>query len=370
MSTSTGADRTLAASASALERIRALDVAVLMGGESSEREVSLWTGAAVVDALRRPPAEGERSGPRRVIPVRLEPDGTWIVDDRPMSALDALRSLGGDCVHFLALHGGRGENGTVQGLLESLGRAHTGSGVEASALCMNKHATRLLLREAGVPVARGRRVTPGEWRNARAALAKELGALSETGYSVKPTRGGSSVATTLLEEAGGLGSALDAVFATGDDAIVEERIRGAETTCGVLGLRGRALIALPPVEIVPKAGAFFDFEEKYSKDGAQEFCPPRSLAPRTVERIRELARTAFEAAACEGHARIDFMIPRTPDGREGEPIALEINTLPGMTARSLLPLAAKAAGVSFRALCLEIVGLALDRSMRDGERRS
>lgn len=362
MKIETRPDTTCVASAAALERIGATSVAVLMGGGSSEREVSLWSGAAVLGALRAAPETGERRGPARVHAVELAPDGRWIVEGRAQSALEALDRLGGDCLYFLALHGGKGEDGTIQGLLEALGRAHTGSGVEASALCMNKQATRLVLREAGVSVARGRLVLPGEWRARRSAVLEELARLSTSGYSVKPNRGGSSVATALLDGPELLAPSVEAVFATGDDALVEQRIRGAESTCGVLGNRGAALRALPPVEIVPKAGRFFDYEEKYSKSGAEEHCPPRSLEPHTVERIRELACRAYGAAGCDGYARIDFMIPRANDGAVGEPVALEINTLPGMTARSLLPLAAGTEGLSFRRLCLEILGLALDRA--------
>lgn len=344
--------------------LKSLEVAVLMGGTSSEREVSLRSGDAVARALAEPDAG--TSGPVRVRRVELASDGRWIVDGRADGALEALRALPASTVFFLALHGGRGEDGTVQGLLDALGRVHTGSGVEASALCMNKHLTRLALADAGVRVARGRLVTPAEWRSRREALLVEFSRLSTTGFSVKPNRGGSSVATSLLDQPEGLASAIETVLATHDDALVEERILGAESTCGVLGNRGGELRALTPVEIVPKSGRFFDYQEKYSDGGAQEFCPPRSFHPNTIARLRALAARAHAAAGCDGYSRVDFMIPRDASGTEGEPVALEINTLPGMTARSLLPLAAGVEGLSFRALCVEFIALALERAAARG----
>jgi D-alanine-D-alanine ligase len=225
---------------------------------------------------------------------------------------------------------------------------------------MDKHATRLVLRDAGVSVAAGRRIQAHAWRTRSAELLAEVSALSTRGYSVKPNRGGSSVATFLLDGPAELERSIEAVLATGDDALVEQRIHGGETTCGVLGNARGELVALPPVEIVPKDGRFFDYQEKYSAGGAAEHCPPKSFSPETCARIQARALQAFRAAGCDGYARIDFMIPRDDAGRAGEPVALEINTLPGMTARSLLPLAANAAGLSFRALCLEILALALE----------
>jgi D-alanine-D-alanine ligase len=336
-------------------------VAVLMGGRSSEREVSLWSGRAVHEALARASSEPLRVDPSRVHAVEISSGGTWIVDGRERASHEAVAELGSDCVYFLALHGGEGEDGTVQGFLRALGRVHTGSGVEASALCMNKHHTRLVLESSGLRVARGALVTHARWREDRDRVLREIAELSTSGYSVKPCRGGSSVATSLFDDAKKLAPAIDAVFATGDEALVEERIRGAEATCGVLGNSGGELRALTPVEIVPKEGRFFDYQEKYAAGGAEEHCPPKTLSATTTRRIRELATRAHAAAGCDGYSRVDFMVPRGAGGEDGEPVVLEINTLPGMTARSLLPLAARAEGLDFRALCIELLALALDR---------
>ncbi len=331
------------------EALRASTVAVLLGGRSSEREVSLRSGAAVLRALERAPLE-------RLVALEIEPDGRWKIEGRALPALEALAELPRETLFFLALHGGEGEDGSIQGLLETQGLRYTGSGVGASALCMDKQHTRAVLAAAGLRVARGRLVHPLEWRTQRAPLLAELSALSQSGFVVKPNRGGSSVDTFVLEDGLGLEPRVSRVLATGDQALVEERIRGIETTCAVLGNARGELRALPPVEIVPKEGRFFDYEEKYSAQGAQEFCPPRSIPEATTQRLRELALRAHRAAGCDGYSRTDFFVPA-----EGEPVVLEINTLPGLTDRSLLPLAAAQDGFSFSELCLEILALALER---------
>jgi D-alanine-D-alanine ligase len=344
------------------QHVAASSVAVVLGGRSSEREVSTWSGDAILRALAAQPEGAGARGPKRVERVEIAADGAWIVGGCSMTAVEALARLVPEHVFFLALHGGQGEDGTLQGLLESVGAVHTGSGVEASALCMNKHLARLALHAEGVRVAEGALVRGQRWRTDRDGVLAEARAFAASGLSVKPNRGGSSVATTLLDGIEGLPAAIETVLTTGDDALVEARIRGAEATCAVLGNRGGPLRALPPVEIVPKAGRFFDYEEKYAQGGALEFCPPRNLTRATVARIGASALAAYRAAGCDGYARIDFMIPRDARGDEGEPVALELNTLPGMTARSLLPQAALAAGLSFRELCLELLALALDRA--------
>jgi D-alanine-D-alanine ligase len=333
-------------------------VVVLSGGSSGERAVSLRTAAAIAGALR----VQDGRGPAEVRAVEIGTGGGWTIDGREESAAAFLARAPRDTVFFLGLHGGAGENGTIQGLLASSGFAHTGSGVAASALCMNKHWTRLVLQAAGLTTATARLVEAGEWGVARAAVLEELARFGSDGWSVKPNCGGSSVSTFLLAADADPAAAIDAVLATGDAALVEARIRGVETTCGVLGNAAGAARALTPVEIVPHAGRFFDYEEKYSSAGADEHCPPRSLAATACERLRELALRAHRAAACDGYSRTDFIVPRDASGAAREPVVLEINTLPGMTDRSLLPQAAAAEGLDFRSLCLEILALALERA--------
>jgi len=324
-------------------------VAVLLGGRSGERDVSLKSGAAVLRALT-----GDALA--RVVALELEPDGRWQLEGRSLTALEALAALPRGTLVFLALHGGEGEDGTIQGLLQTQGFVHTGSGVGASALCMHKQHTRAVLAASGLRVARGRLVHHHEWSAGRARLLPELAALSTTGFVVKPNRGGSSVDTFVLDGAEGLEARIARVLESGDQALVEERLQGIETTCAVLGNASGELRALPPVEIVPKPGRFFDYEEKYSAAGAQEFCPPRSIPDATAQQLCELALRAHRAAGCDGYSRTDFFVPP-----EGEPVVLEINTLPGLTDRSLLPLSASVAGLAFPELCLELLALALER---------
>jgi D-alanine-D-alanine ligase len=330
-------------------KLRVRTVAVLLGGRSPEREVSLRSGAAVLRALAGGSVE-------RLLSLEIEPDGRWKFEGRSLPALEALGAVPRGTLFFLALHGGEGEDGSIQGLLATQGFLHTGSGVGASALCMDKQHTRAVLAAEGLRVARGRLVRPHEWRAARARILAEIGEFGAGGCVVKPNRGGSSVDTFVVDDARQLEARITRVLATGDLALVEERIVGIEATCAVLGNARGELRALPPVEIVPKQGRFFDYEEKYSAEGAAEFCPARSLSAAVCAELSELALRAHRAAGCDGYSRTDFFVPA-----EGAPVVLEINTLPGLTDRSLLPLSAAVQGYTFPELCLELLALALER---------
>jgi D-alanine-D-alanine ligase len=331
-------------------KLRACTVAVLLGGRSSEREVSLRSGTAVLRALAGGSVEG-------LLALEIEPDGRWKFEGRSLSPLEALAAVPRGTVFFLALHGGEGEDGSIQGLLATQGFLHTGSGVGASALCMDKQHTRAVLAAEGLRVARGRLVRPTEWRASRARVLAEIAEFAAGGCVVKPNRGGSSVDTFVVDDARQLEARITRVLETGDLALVEERIRGIEATCAVLGNARGELVALPPVEIVPKPGRFFDYDEKYSSKGAEEHCPPRSIPAAGTQLLRELALRAHRAAGCDGYSRTDFFVPP-----EGDPVVLEINTLPGLTDRSLLPLSASVEGMSFPELCLELLALALERN--------
>ncbi len=350
------------------QRLSTSTVAVLLGGTSSEAEVSKRTGAAVLRALHTRPGASALPLPARVVALEIESDGRWTLEGHSASAAATLQRLPRGTLVFLALHGGAGEDGRVQGLLELEGWTHTGSGVAASALCMDKAHTKAVLAAAGLRVARGRPVRADEWRASREALLRELASFAARGLVVKPNRGGSSVDTFVLDDARGLESAVARVLETGDDALVEERIRGHETTCGVLGNARAGARALPPVEIVPKPGRFFDYQEKYNASGATEHCPPQNLSAACCARLEELALAAHRAAGCDGYSRTDFFVPRDAAGAEEEPVVLEINTLPGLTDRSLFPQAAAAAGLGYAEMCLELLALALERE--DAERRA
>lgn len=336
--------------------LRGRPVVVLAGGRSTEREVSLRSGVAVRDALV------SQRGPKGLASlelVEIAADGRWLREGVAVDPARCVNELPKDAIYFLALHGGEGEDGTIQGFLTSAGRAYTGSGVGASAIAMDKSATRSALSAAGMRVAPGRLVQAFSWSRDRERDLDELRGLGGAGWFVKPNRGGSSVNTYSVTDAAELRAAIDAVHAAGDSALVEARIPGTEATCGVLGnaLDARAL---PPVEIVPRGDRFFDYQQKYDDDGAEELCPPRSLDERTCAALADGALTAHRALGCEGYSRTDFIVPTAG----GPPVVLEVNTLPGLTARSLQPQAAAVIGLGFAGLCLEVLrlGLEADRS--------
>ncbi|MDD2460751.1 MAG: D-alanine--D-alanine ligase [Kiritimatiellia bacterium] len=289
-------------------------VAVIMGGTSSERDVSLRSGAAVVDGLKAAGYDAR--------PVVLERDG-----------LEGLPE-GTEAV-FIALHGGYGENGGVQADLDRLGVPYTGPGAAASRITIDKIATKRVLEQAGVPTAPYEVLTCG---------------MSETALPlpvvVKPPRDGSSVGITKVSDATAWPAALAAARAVDGqgEVLVETYIPGREWTVGVL-----AGEALPVVEIQAPKG-WYGFQEKYTQ-GVTRYVFPQAEADRPlVAACQVLALVAFEAVGCRGVSRVDFRV--TPDGR---PYVLEINTVPGFTATSLLPKAAAQAGLSFSALCARLL---------------
>jgi D-alanine-D-alanine ligase len=333
-------------------------VVVLSGGRSSEREISLQTGRELVAALE---LRQERLADLRA--VEIDERGRWVLDGRALTPAEALQQLPEDTIYFLGLHGGEGENGAIQGLLEASDRAFTGSGVGASALCMNKFAARETCRAVGIRVAEAVLIGSSRWRGERESCLAACEALGPAGWFVKPNEGGSSVATRLVSDASQLAPAIEEALATGDRALVEARVEGVECSCGVLGNADGELRALPPIEIRPHAGRFFDYEEKYSEGGADELCPAESFGDQTARRVMQLALEAHSITRCEGYSRTDFIVPA-----DGEPVFLEVNTLPGFTARSLFPQEAQVVGIEFPDLLLEILELAAQRQVSRGER--
>lgn len=342
-------------------------VAVLMGGRSSEREVSLSSGRMVLAALARPGSDDDRRGPARVIGVEILADGRWRVGKRVLMPGEAITMLADVDVFFSALHGGEGENGSLQGFLTCSDMPFTGSGVIASAVSMDKVFARELVQARGVRVAPAVALARADWprtgwEGASLALRTELEPLVERGCVVKPRRGGSSVGCSIVRGAIEFQHALERAFEEGPDVVVEAFVSGVETTGGILQAPDGELLALPPVEIRPR-GAFFDYHEKYAEDGALELCPPRSFDARTCDLVRARALAAHQALGCEGYSRTDFIVP----AEGGEPVFLETNTLPGLTPRSLLPRSAAAAGIDYRTLCLWITANGIARK---GERRN
>jgi D-alanine-D-alanine ligase len=288
-------------------------VAVLMGGLSAERSVSLRSGAACALAL-----EGEGY---RVSRVDV---------DRDLS--DALSHLKPD-VAFNALHGRFGEDGVVQGILEMLQIPYTHSGVLASSLAMQKDRAKAVMKAAGVPVAEG--ITISRFEAAKAHVMKPP-------YVVKPVNEGSSVGVILVREdhSHPPQELARADWPYGDVVLVERYIPGRELTCAVMADR-----ALGVIDIQPAAGNFYDFESKYAKGGSIHVLPAKIL-PNIYHLVQKLALTAHQSLGCRGVSRADFRYDDTPNG-SGEVICLEVNTQPGMTETSLVPELAAHEGIGF-----------------------
>lgn len=293
-------------------------VAVLFGGKSAEREVSLKSGSAVLAALLRQGVDAYAFDP---------------------AAQDLNELKAYDCI-FNALHGRYGEDGTIQGVLTLMNIPFTGSGVMASSVGMDKWRTKLLWRALNIK-------TPDfEVVNAQsnfAEIEKKLG----LPLFVKPANEGSSIGITKVKEKGGLEAAF--LLASKADPLVlaEKYIGGGEYTVGILGDK-----ALPIVRIVPK-NEFYDYEAKYLREDTQYLCPC-GLSAETESKIQQEALQAFRAIGCSGWGRVDFLMDE-----DGNHYFLEVNTSPGMTDHSLVPMAAKAAGISFDALVTIILSLSL-----------
>ena len=300
--------------------------AVLCGGDGAEREVSLRSGAAIHIALSEAGIPAER------------------VD---LTSLDQVKELAGFDRAFIVMHGDWGEDGELQGRLEAAGIPYTGSGPEACALAMDKWRARGLFERAGLRVPKGRLLTSGEVDPA--ALREALG----PDIVVKPCRGGSTVGVSIVKRATGeaLEQAVDLARRSYDsDVLFEEYIEGRELTVAVWERDGAAE-ALPVIEIVPKAG-FYDYANKYTS-GATDYLVPAPLDPDAAARVAEAAVSAHTALGCRAYSRADFRLP--PDG---VPYILEINTAPGMTATSLVPKAAQAAGMSLSDFAARILQMA------------
>ena len=297
-------------------------VAVLQGGSSSEREVSLRSGAAVLAALQR----------RGVDAVAVDPK------ERPLTALldDGIDRS------WIALHGPGGEDGTVQGALEYLGVPYTGSGVLGSAICMDKLRTKRLVAAVGIATADSVELRgPEDFEIAVQRLGLPM--------IVKPATQGSSVGMSKVDSAAQLPTAFAAAVATDAQVFAEPWLAGPEYTVGIL--QGAALPAIR----IETPNTFYDYEAKYLRNDTQYHCPA-GLSLEAERHMAALARGAFAAAAGEGWGRVDFMMDVT-----GRPLLLEINTVPGMTDHSLVPMAAAAAGIDFDTLVWRVLETSFTR---------
>jgi D-alanine-D-alanine ligase len=296
-------------------------VAVLMGGASAEREISLRSGNGVLEALRSAGVDA----------FSFDPSERALVD---LKAQRAARC-------FIALHGRFGEDGCVQGALELLGIPYTGSGVMASAIAMDKVMTKRVWLAEGLPTPRYVRLGMGEQARERVREVPDTLGLP---LIVKPPREGSSIGVTKVMGYSQMQAAVELAARYDPDVLCEEFIDGDEVTCPVIGSGAQAR-ALPVVKIVAPDGAY-DFDNKYNKTDTQ-YLIPSGLTPEQDLEVQRVTLAAYHALGCRGWGRADLMI-RASDGK---PFLLEMNTSPGMTSRSLVPKSAEAAGISYPHLC-------------------
>jgi len=331
-------------------------VAVLLGGRSSEHEVSLASARSVLDAL-----DPERYD---AVTVEIGRDGRWelgtgetdgsVAETLPVPTAKVPATLGEVDVVFPVLHGPFGEDGTVQGLLELAGVPYVGAGVLGSALAMDKDLFKSVMRDRGIPVTRNITLRRGQ--------APE----SPFGYPVfvKPARLGSSVGISKVSSEEELPAAVELAFGHDEKVLVEEFVNGTEVECGVLG-NDEPLASLPG-EIVShgfEGADWYDYSAKYDEGGMDLIVPPR-LPQETVERVQELAVRAFVAGDCEGMARVDFFVRN-----DEEVLVNELNTIPGFTATSVYAKLFEASGIPYPELVDRLVQLALERHERRAKLR-
>lgn len=280
-----------------------LRVAVLMGGESTEREISLISGKGVIENLDR---------------KKYEVEGVILPEEKEklFNKFDVV---------FIAMHGIGGEDGKVQGFLETMGLKYTGCGVLASAIGMDKKIFKKIMEREDILMAKDTDKVP---------------------CVVKPANGGSSVGVKIVKEEKDLQKAIEEVKKYDKKILIEEYLKGIEVSCGILGEE-----MLPVIEIRPK-NDFFDYESKYSESGAEEICPAE-ISDELTKQIQEITKKVFETIGGRGFGRVDFIV------KDGVPYVLEINTIPGLTPNSLLPKEAKAAGYSYSQMLDKIIELAI-----------
>ena len=307
-------------------------IGVLMGGYSSEREISLRSGTAVAESLKRQGGE--------VVSIDIT-----VRDKEKITSL--VRSYILD-VAFIALHGRLGEDGAIQSILEEIGVPYTGSGVEASRLALDKVLAQDLFQKSGIQV-------PAHISLYKQEAAHHAGLIQAIDFYpvvVKPAREGSSIGISLVRAPEGLAEALQKAWKYDDKVLIEQYIQGRELTVGILGDE-----ALAPIEIRPKA-EFFDFKAKYSS-GATEYIVPAHLPQELADKVRQSALAAHRALGCADLSRVDFIL-----AENNAYYVLEVNTIPGFTSTSLLPKAARVMGIDFDRLCLQLAGLAYGKKKK------
>lgn len=302
-------------------------IGVLMGGDSSEREISLKSGKAVYESLKLAGLD--------VVPIDIKTH-----DRQPNIRL--LKDSGIQCA-FIAMHGIFGEDGQLQSILEDVNIPYTGSGVKASHLAMDKAASHEIFENAGLNVPKYKVLNKKTYQPGIGGLDFPFPVV------VKPSANGSSVGLSIVDHPNGLADAIGLAFSFDDTIIIEEFIKGRELTVGIL-----EDAALPVIEIVPKK-RFFDYEAKY-QSGMTDYKVPACLDKALVEKVQEAGLAAHRSLGCEGYSRVDIIL-----NENNLPFVLEVNSIPGMTATSLLPKAAGVSGIGFGQLCIKLIVLALNK---------
>ncbi len=338
-----------------------MKIAVVCGGLSNERDVSITSGTCVARALREKghkvvlvdlyygysgsyddPAElFEREQEDVAYSVKEEtPDIEKILAQGDGSRIgkNVLEICKAADISFLALHGEDGENGKLQATMDMHGIKYTGSGYLGSAIAMNKEVTKIMLRSSGIPVPEGVVLSKGEY--------------AEVGFPcvVKPCSGGSSVGTSMVGSKSEYAAALELAFKYEDHVLVERFIKGRELTVGVMGGK-----AMPVIEIIPKAG-WYDYKNKYQAGLTEEICPA-PISAEDTERVQRLAERVHTALMIDVYCRADFLM----DNKSGELYCLEANTLPGMTPTSLIPQMGREQGLDFGEVCEKIIKLSMEK---------
>lgn len=342
-----------------------IKVVVLMGGKSSEHEVSILSGTNVVSSLNSKKYE--------VLPVVISKKGNmWklttkesllglknilsfrgtskdMVLSRKMElqGINSVSQKGAD-VFFIAMHGPYGEDGTIQGMLELTGIPYTGSGVLASAIGMDKVAFRKIMTAEKISIPKYMVLKKGD------SLKKVYKILGKLPYFVKPSKQGSSVGASIVKNKKELPKAVKLALRFDNEVLIDEYLKGLEVTCAVIG--NEKPVALPVIEIKPLKGEFFDYVSKYTESGSEEIVPAR-ISKALTKKIQLLAIQVYKAIGARDFARVDFILENNK-----KPVVLEINTIPGLTPMSLLPKAAKAAGMSYPELIDRIIKYARQKN--------
>ena len=338
-------------------------IAIIFGGQSAEHEISIRSARSVINAL------DEKRW--KAVPIAISTSGQWLNESYSTSILTSQNKLNHthdvsvlessletlkDCfAAFPLIHGKTGEDGKLQGLLEMLNLTYTGSGVEASALGMDKSLSKTIWQSKGLPIARMVVLQKEQLQDSDQAIRAKVA--NEIGYPcyVKPSSGGSSIGITRVESEENLVSAIDASLHWDDKVLIEEFIDGQEIECAIIG-NSKPIAASCLGEISP-TDDFYDYDSKYSPDSKAKIFVPARVKKDTANKIRNLAIDAYQAIGCEGFARVDCFV-----SKDEKIILSEINTIPGFTETSLFPRLWEETGISYSELLTQILELALSKT--------